>query len=179
MQQKRYDEAIAYFHQALTVTPNYMDPHMNLGTIYSAMDLLDDADREFTRHAVALDPFSFIPLATPTRTFSWITAAPRKLSNSSRGRLEADDNSWTADQNLGDLYLAEADTVRARQAYRAALALDRFNTKAHFGLAAADERRWPYSERHARIPHAGLDTDPLNTVALDAVRRISAQFANH
>ena len=55
--QKRYDEAIAYFEQAMHDRPNYVDPYKNLAVAYAEMGRLADADREF-RKAVELAPLN-------------------------------------------------------------------------------------------------------------------------
>jgi protein O-mannosyl-transferase len=174
MKQKRFDEAIDFFQQALAVTPNFMDPHRNLGAIYAGMGRSDDADREF-RAAVALDPMS----STARNAYGHYLLDRGRTAEAKEQfarSAEADDNA-EADENLGDLYVAENDMVRARQAYQAALALDRFDTKAHFGLGAVDEHdgRLPDAMREY---HAGLDTDPTNADALQAVRRMASQLSN-
>jgi Flp pilus assembly protein TadD len=72
---------------------------------------------------------------------------------------------------LGHIYSRWNRWPDAEHAFRQALALDRFDSGAHFGLAAV-------LEAQGRTPEAlneylaGLQTDPRNPVALESVERL-------
>jgi Tfp pilus assembly protein PilF len=172
--QKRYDEAIDYFYQALAAMPNFMDPHLRLAILYSDMGRPNDAEREF-RIAVALNPISYLA-RNGYGHFLLIHGRVDEAKEQYARSAEADDN-LEADRVLGDIYFDEKDNVRARQFYQAALKIDRFDTKAHFGLGAVDERDGHIPDA-MREYHAGLDTDPTDSGAIEAVRRMSTQFTS-
>ena len=137
------------------------------------MGRIEDADREF-RQAVALDPLS----SAARNTYGhFLLDHGRTAEAEEQFRLsaEADPNAEAA-ENLGAILEGQSDTQRARVAFEAALALDRFDSRARFALAALDEQDQRYTEA-MREYRAGLETDPQNASALEAVRRLQAQGA--
>jgi tetratricopeptide (TPR) repeat protein len=52
---KKYDEAINYYNKAITLDPDYVDAHSNLGLIYIMKKMFDEAILELKR-AIVLDP---------------------------------------------------------------------------------------------------------------------------
>jgi Tfp pilus assembly protein PilF len=171
--QKRYAEAIALFQQAMALRPKYMDPYKNLANTYAEMARIEDADREF-RQAVALDPLS----SDARNTYGhFLLDRGRTAEAEEQFRLsaEADPNAEAA-ESLGAILAGHSDTQRARVAFEAALALDPFDSRARFALAALDEQDQRYTEA-MREYRAGLETDPQNASALEAVRRLQAQGA--
>ena len=171
--QKRYAEAIALFQQAMALRPKYMDPYKNLASTYAEMGRIEDADREF-RQAVALDPLS----SDARNTYGHFLLDRGRLAEAEeqfRLSAEADPNA-EAEENLGAILTGQGDTQRARRAFEAALAHDPFDSRARFALAALDEQDRRYAEA-MREYRAGLETDPQNASALEAVRRLQAQGA--
>jgi Tfp pilus assembly protein PilF len=171
--QKRYAEAIALFQQAMALRPKYMDPYKNLANTYAEMGRIEDADREF-RQAVALDPLS----SDARNTYGhFLLDRGRTAEAEEQFRLsaEADPNAEAA-ESLGQILAGQSDTQHARVAFEAALALDPFDSRARFALAALDEQDQRYTEA-MREYRAGLETDPQNASALEAVRRLQAQGA--
>jgi Tfp pilus assembly protein PilF len=171
--QKRYAEAIALFQQATALRPKYMDPYKNLAKTYAEMGRLDDADREF-RQAVALDALS----SDARNTYGHFLLDRGRAAEAEEQfwlSAEADPNAEAA-ENLGQILAGRSDTQRARVAFEAALALDPFDSRARFALATLDEQDQRYTEA-MREYRAGLETDPQNAIALEAVRRLQAQGA--
>jgi Tfp pilus assembly protein PilF len=167
--QRRYSEAADLFNQAIALRPKYVDPYKNLAEMYVETGRLDDADSKFTQ-AVAL-----APLDTDVRNsyghflleHGRITEAREQFARSA----EADANSEACD-NLGDLALDAGDLREARTRYAASLAVNQFDNRAYFGLATLDERQGRIAEA-LREYRAGLETDPRNPIALDAVHRLA------
>ena len=169
--QKRYAEAISFFQQAMALRPAYMDPYKNLGSAYAEMRRFPDADREFHK-AVTLAPLS----SDARNTYGhFLLDQGRTAEAQEQFRLsaEADPNS-EAQENLGDIYMSNGDVQQARAAFAAALALNSFDSHAQFALAGLDERENHYGDA-MREYRAGLQTDPLNSAALAAVRRLAEQ----
>ena len=167
--QKRYDEAADLFNQAIALRPKYVDPYKNLAEMYLEMGRLDDADSKF-QQAVAL-----APLDTDARNsyghflleHGRITEAREQFARSA----EADANSEACD-NLGDLALDAGDLQEARTRYAASLAVNQYDNRAYFGLATLDERQGRIADA-LREYRAGLETDPRNPIALEAVQRLA------
>jgi Tfp pilus assembly protein PilF len=168
--QKRYDEATDYFDQAMDERPLYMEPHKNLSDMYVDMGRDADAEREL-RTAIALSPLS-VEAHNAYGDFLLDRGRPAEAQQQFAASVRADDNA-EAEENLGDILAKNGDTAKARDAYRAAIALDNFNADAYFGIAALDEQAGNNAEamREYRI---GLNTDPNNADALAAMRRLAA-----
>ena len=173
--QKRYDEAIDFFEQAIRLRPKFMDPYKNLAETYAEMGRPDDADR-FFRQTVDL-----APLSMAARNSYGLFLLDRKRFAEAQEQFEqsaeADANSVAYD-NLGDLLLRAGELERARSNYHAALALNPFDNHSLFGLAQIDDRQGHVVEA-IREYRAGLETDPMNGDALAAVRRLAATTNAH
>jgi Tfp pilus assembly protein PilF len=167
--QKRYSEAADLFEQAIRLRPKYMDPYKNLAEMYAEMGRLGDADSKF-QQAVAL-----APLDTSARnSYGHFLLQQRRIAEAREQfarSAEADANSEACD-NLGDLALDAGDLQEARVRYSAALAVNQFDNRAYFGLAVIDERQGRIADA-LREYRAGLETDPRNPVALEAVQRLA------
>ena len=170
-QQKRYDEAISYFQQAMSERPNYMSPHKNLAKTYADMGRDRDAEREY-RTAIAL-----APLSSGTRNaFGQFLLDHGRTAEAQQQfaiSAEADPNA-EAEANLGNLLAATGDPDGARGAYSRAVKMDPFDSRAHFGLAKIDEDEGRLAEALSGY-RAGLETDPGNAEAREAVSRLSSK----
>jgi Tfp pilus assembly protein PilF len=169
--QKRYAEAIAFFEQAMTVRPSYMDPYKNRATVYAEMDRFDEADRGF-RQAVTLAPLS----GEAHNAYGHFLLDRGRTDEALEQFRLSDENDPNADaeENMGDLLAAKGDAQHARAAFEAALAFNSIDSHARFALAALDEQENRYADA-MREYRAGLETDPMNATALAAVRRLAAQ----
>jgi predicted TPR repeat methyltransferase len=75
---------------------------------------------------------------------------------------------------MGNLLAAAGDLQQARTAYSSAVAMDPFDSRAHFGLAKLDEGAGRLAQALSGY-RAGLETDPGNAQARDAVLRLSGK----
>ena len=174
LEQQRYDEAIGYFQRALGVNSLFMDPHKNLGTIYAKQGRLEDADREY-RRAVEL-----VPLSTDAHN----TYGRFLLENMRMGEAEGQfalsaqvDDNEEADENLGGILMKRNEFGEAANAYRAALRLYPYDSRAHFGLGEIAEAQGRTAEALKEY-RVGLTTDPSNAEALAALKRLSASWSD-
>jgi len=169
--QKRYTEAADLFGQAIALRPKYVDPYKNLAEMYVEMGRLDDADGKF-QQAVAL-----APLDTDARNSYGHFLLEHGRAAGAREQFarsaEADVNSEACD-NLGDLALGAGDLQEARARYTASLAVNQYDNRAYFGLATLDERQGRIADA-LREYRAGLETDPRNPIALEAVQRLAVR----
>jgi protein O-mannosyl-transferase len=171
--QERYDEAIAYFQRAIADRPNYMSPHKNLAKTYLDMGREQDAEREY-RTAIDLAPLSS-GARNDFAKYLLEHGRPAEAQEQYAISAQVDPNS-EAQVNLGSFLASAGDVDRARAAYASAVAMDPFDSRARFGLAQLDEAagRFPEALRGYR---AGLETDPRNAQARDAVLRLSGKTA--
>lgn len=167
--QKRYDEAIAYYQQAIRVRPNYADPYKNLAVTYAEMGRIDDAEREF-RQAVALAPLNS-SVRNAYGHFLLDQSRPAEAQEQFSASAANDPNS-DALGNLGDLLARNGDIAKARAAYQAAIALNSFDNRSLVGLGTLDEQAGRTAAALQEY-RASLDTDPTNAGALAGVRRLS------
>jgi tetratricopeptide (TPR) repeat protein len=165
---KRYDEAIEDFERSIRLRPNYADSHMNLGRTYAETGAMERAEMQL-RAAVALAPL-YVQARNELAKFyfdagRFVEAEQQfRSSVSSGGTTQA----WIS---LGEIYSRWNRRQDAEHAFRQALALDPFDSRAHFGLAAALEAEG--RTRDALNEYvAGLQTDPRNPGALESVERL-------
>jgi tetratricopeptide (TPR) repeat protein len=169
--EERYDEAIVFFEQAMRERPKYMSPHKNVARVYQMMGRFADAERE---HKLAVE---LAPLSASARNefgeFLLDSGRPEEAQEQYALSAQADPNS-EAHVHLGRFLVSEGDLERARAAYGRAVALDPFDSRARFGLAALDERTGRLAEALSGY-RAVLETDPRNALAREAVLRLGAQ----
>jgi tetratricopeptide (TPR) repeat protein len=77
--------------------------------------------------------------------------------------------------SLGDIAVRQGRSDAAERDYRQAIALDEFDPRGHFGLAAILEAQGHESEALTEY-RAGLSVDPLNQEAQAALQRITGKL---
>jgi tetratricopeptide (TPR) repeat protein len=165
---KRYDEAIEDFQRSIRLRPNYADSHMNLGRTYAETGDGEKAEVQL-RAAVALAPL-YVQARNELAKFYFDTGrfaeAEQQFRNSvsSGGTTQA----WNS---LGEIYSRWNRRQDAEHAFRQAVALDPFDSRAHFGLGATLEAQGRTNEALNQY-EAGLQTDPRDPVALESVERL-------
>ena len=169
--QKRYDEAIRFLEQAIRERPKYMSPHNNLAKVYAEMGRDSDAEREY-RRAVELAPLN-ARARNEFGLFLLDRGRPAEAQEQFAASAQADPN-CEAQVQLGSLLASAGNPERAREAYGRAVALDPFDSRARFGLATLDERAGRLAEALSGY-RAGLETDPGNASAREAVLRLGAK----
>ncbi|MGA2073884.1 MAG: tetratricopeptide repeat protein [Terriglobia bacterium] len=172
VRKKLYDEAIEDFERSIRLRPNYADSHMNLGRTYAVTGADDKAEAQL-KAAVALAPL-YVPARNALAGFYFDAGrfreaeAQYRISAASGGTVGA----WNS---LGDIYSRWRRWQDAEHAFRQAVALDAFESHAHFGLGAALEAEGRGREALQEYT-AGLQTDPRNPAALEAVERLRKQL---
>jgi tetratricopeptide (TPR) repeat protein len=165
---KHYDEAIVDFQRSIWLRPNYADSHMNLGRTFAETGAMEKAEAQL-KAAVALAPL-YVQARNELAEFyldggRLVEAEQQFRSSISNG---ATVQAWNS---LGEIYSRWKRTRDAEHAFRQALALDAFDSRAHFGLGSALEAEGRTNEALQEYA-AGLQTDPRNTVALESVKRL-------
>ncbi len=165
---KLYDEAIEDFARSIRFRPNYADSHMNLGRTYSATGAGDKAEAQL-KAAVALAPL-YVQARNALAEFYFDAGRFSEAETQYRASVESG-GTVQAWNSLGDIYSRGHRWQDAERAFRQALALDAFESRAHFGLGAvleAENRSIDALQEYT----AGLQTDPRNPTALEAVARL-------
>ncbi|MGH9402155.1 MAG: tetratricopeptide repeat protein [Terriglobia bacterium] len=169
-----YPGAVRDFERAARLNPAYAQAHLHLGLVYEKMGNHETA-RQQLRAAVALAPLSaeaHRELAKFYLEAGQDALAEEQFSDSVRCApgVEAMDD-------LGKIYLRHNRTAEAGLEFQGALALNRFDSVAHFNLGAiaAAMGRNGVAEKEYR---AGLETDPKNADALAALRKLRLEDAH-
>jgi len=166
--QKRYIESVDYSRRALRARRSFMMAHLNFAETLAEMGRTGEAEWQF-RISTTLSPLS-------TRAHN---AYGEFLFDSERlddARIEfersvAVDPTTDAYNRLGDIYQLSQDRLRAEQAFRRAIALDPFNSHAHFGLGQLLEATGKPDDALHEF-ESGLETDPTDRMAQAAAQRL-------
>jgi tetratricopeptide (TPR) repeat protein len=165
---KLYDEAIEDFQRSIRFRPNYADSHMNLGRTYSVTGASDKAEAQL-KAAVALAPL-YVQARNALAEFYFDAGRFSEAETQYRASV-ASGVTVQAWNSLGDIYSRWHRWQDAERAFRQALALDAFESRAHFGLGAVLEAEGQNIEALQEYT-AGLQTDPRNPTVLEAVERL-------
>ncbi len=167
---KQNAQAIAYFQRSMRLRPNYTDAHLNLGRVYAATGNAADAELQL-RAAVALAPLS---VETRNELGSFYLAAGRLEEAQSQFQASAASiPNAAAFDSLGDIAVRQGHRAAAERAYRQAIALEEFDSRGHFGLAAMLVVEGRAAEAIDQY-RAGLRVDPLNAQAKAALERLTS-----
>ena len=167
---KQYPRAVDFFQRSMRLKPDYTDAHLNLGVAYSEMGLLDQAEAQL-RAAVVLSPLS----VDAHNRLGELYLQEGKLG-AAQGQFEASVASEPSEpgyDNLGEVYWREGERERAEPAFRQAIVLNAFDSRAHFGLAAMEATSGRNPEA-IRDYEAGLESDPNNREARAALAKLRA-----
>jgi len=165
---KRYDEAIEDFQRSIRLRPNYADSHMNLGRTYAETGAGEKAEVQL-RAAIALAPL-YVQARNELAKFYLDTGRFAEAEQQFRSSVSSG-GTTQAWNSLGEIYSRWNRRQDAEHAFRQAVALDPFDSRAHFGLGAVLEAQGRTNEALNQY-EAGLQTDPRNPVALESVERL-------
>ncbi len=167
---KQYSAAVDLFIRAAALKPAYTDPHLNLGIAERALGRREPAEAEL-RRAIALSPLNnraHTELGELLLEEGRLSEAADEFQASLRAAPTA-----LAYDGLGEGEFRQGKSPVAERDWRAALALDHLDSRAHFDLGAllvAERRRSEALDEY----RAGLFSDPHNAQALAAVRSLAA-----
>lgn len=167
---QQYASAADLFKRASELKPEFFDPHLNLGSAERALGFGDAAEAEF-RRAIALSPLN----DRAHQELGELLLDEGRLIEAAgefRASVRATPTIWAYD-DLGEAGLRLKNAAAAEQAWRAALGLDRFDSRARFNLGAlysAQGRRREALDEY----RAGLLTDPHNAGALAAISALES-----
>jgi Tfp pilus assembly protein PilF len=166
--QHRYNEALDYFWRALRLRPVYTNAHIDLADTLAEMGRAPEADWQY-RIAMTLSPLS----TRAHNSYGKFLLAAGRLEEA---RTEYDrsvrvDPTTDAYDQLGDIYVAWNDERQAEAAFRHAIAMNPFDSHAHFGLGKILEAQGKPGDALYEIEH-GLETDPSDAEAKAAAVRL-------
>jgi tetratricopeptide (TPR) repeat protein len=171
--QRRFAESLDYSWRALRTQPHYMMAHLNLAETLAEMDRVAEAEWQY-RIATAISPLS-------TRAHN---AYGEFLFNSERledARIEYErstsvEPTGEAYDRLGDIYQASEDRPRAEATFRQALALNTYDSHAHFALGQLLEAAGKQEDALHEF-ESGLRLDPSDPTAKAAAIRLRGNAA--
>jgi tetratricopeptide (TPR) repeat protein len=156
--QKRWDEAIACFREAVKLDPELAAAHLDLGlALHDGKNKPKSAVRAF-RRALALDENNTdaaIALGNALRA----AGDPDGAEDAYRQAVDKDPQSALAHNNLGNLLRDRGDPEEAAACFQRAVAIEPGNAEFQLNLAGALDLRkeWPAA---LRAVLASLATDP-------------------
>ncbi len=158
---KRYEEALRLFQRSVQLDPKFAPAFLHLGEVYEAMDQSPLAESQY-RAAVALSPLNF---EAHSRLGQLYLKEGRWAEAEDQFQRSIEIDPKAADYlGLGEIDLARGRPDRAEAALSKALALEPFNSQAHFKLAQLYARAGRKADA-IREYRAGLLTDPNNAEA--------------
>jgi len=169
-----YTEAESYLRRAMLLKPDYTDPHLNLGSVLRKERKWNESELQL-KAAIALsplDPAARNEMARLDETMGQTAEAMAEFKKS----LAASPN-VTALDGLGKLEMQAGRAGEARIEFQRALALNRYDSRAHFGLAALDASAGLFEQAIAEY-EAGLQTDPKNALALAALKKLKSNLSH-
>jgi len=166
--QKRYIESLEYSERALRTRRSYMMAHLNLAETLAEMGRTAEAEWQF-RIATAISPLS-------TRAHNGYGEFLFDSERLDDARIEFErsvdaDPTAGAYDRLGDIYVVSQDHARAEQAFRRAIAIDPYDSHAHFGLGQLLEATGKPGDALHEF-ESGMETDPTDAMAKAAALRL-------
>jgi tetratricopeptide (TPR) repeat protein len=165
---KRYDEAIEEFQRSIRLRPNYADSHMNLGRTYAETGAADQAEEQL-KASVALAPL-YVQARNELGKLYFDAGRFEEAEEQFRSSVSSG-STTQAWNSLGQIYTRWKRWPDAEHSFKQTLALDPFDSPAHFGLGAVLDAEGRPNDALNEY-EAGLQTDPRNPVALGAVERL-------
>ncbi|HEV2177507.1 MAG TPA: tetratricopeptide repeat protein [Terriglobia bacterium] len=176
--EKRFPEAVEFFRRAMRRKPNYTDPHLNLGSVLRQLgeETGPNSGAELQlRAAVALSPLN----AHARNELGQLYLNSGRLLDAAeqfQRSVESEPNPVAYDA-LGDIEMRRGETGKAKGSFSRALVLGPFDSHAHFALGAIDAAAGRAAQALDEY-NQGLQTDPANSEALAAVRKLKNPGAN-
>ena len=134
----RHDEAIACYHKAIEVNPNWSRAHKNLGSVFDMQGKLDESATAY-REAIRLNPKGHPAYAGLGFVLMRKGDVDGAIACYRKAIELQPDFAWAHNQ-LGNALARKKDFHGAIAAYQEALRFQPNHAAAHFGLASALEK---------------------------------------
>ncbi len=175
LEEKKYDEALAYLQRAIQLKPNFATPHVRLGRLYLAQGKPTDAEKEFLR-AVDIYPADVDARKTLGQFYLDYGRLPEAEAQFLAAReVAADFSTWRA---LGEIYARENRPELEEDAWQHAVALEPFDPEAHVSLGRIYLSKGQYPEAQKEF-EACLLMQPANKEALAGMGKLNALGQSH
>ncbi|HEV2501366.1 MAG TPA: tetratricopeptide repeat protein, partial [Terriglobia bacterium] len=174
LRQKRYEEAVIFFEQTLSVTAKDEGAHTGLGMAYSAMGMKQKAEQELLA-AIKLAPLDVRPRVNLGELYfdeGRYAEACAQFQASNRSM-----RTTRASYGLGLAEWMRGDRTSAESAFKTALQIDPAGARPHFMLGLFYGATGRLAEA-IREYQAGLKRDPGDQKALAALAKLQKQAAS-
>jgi len=166
------DQAVTLLKKAITIKPDYAEPHYNLGVVFGAKGLFDEEILEYKK-AIAINPnyvkaHNNLGVSYVSKQM-WDAAFPEYEK-----AIAIDPNYANAYYNLGTAYGNRGLWDKAIPAFKKAVELSPDDANAHFNLAAACYYKDQYDlaiKHYDRAVQMGHARHPALTKALKPYRK--------
>jgi Tfp pilus assembly protein PilF len=162
LEEKRYDEAIAYLQRAIQLKPQFATPHVHLARVYTAQGKNAAAEAEF-RRAIEIHPTD----SAARKALGHFYLDAGRLPEAEQQFLVSvgvapDLEAWSG---LGEIYNRQHSNDKAEDAWRHVLSFESFNAQAHLSLGRIYLSKGQLAEAQKEFG-ACLLMDPANPEAL-------------
>ena len=167
---KRYSDAIEYLQRAIAARPGFPKAHAHLAAAFAAAGDTQNAEKQF-RKSLELSPFD---VEARNDYAKFCLANGRTTEALAQYRISLSVTPTTEPlQALGTFALEGRDFAAAQKFFSDAIALDPYESQAHFGLAKAYVGLGD-NPKALREYQLGLENDPRNDSAQNAVARLKS-----
>jgi tetratricopeptide (TPR) repeat protein len=175
LQKKNPKEAISHYYRAIELSPNFIQPYINLGILFSDLGRLDDAIKILTQ-ALKIDP------DTKAIYYNMGTALAKKGENQEaikylREGVERDPKNAKAHNNLGAVYMKLGKTDEAIKEFSTAIKIDPGFAESHNNLGILFGQQGKMKESMYYFSEA-VRYDPKNAQAHNNLGVIYAKQGN-
>ena len=140
--ERRFDEAITEYREAIRIRLHFAEAHNGLGNVYYNLDKPGEAMAEY-QAAIFLDP-AYIEAHLNIAILHYQKNRLDQAAAAYLTVIQINPKHAVAQNNLGNVYYRQGAVAKAFQAYRRALKINPDLSEAHFNLAIAlDESNQP------------------------------------
>lgn len=167
-QRRQFDFAVPLLERSLSLYSKDANAHLNLGAAFAEMGNTDAAEQQF-RAAIALSPLNFMAHNLLGKLY-FDSHRLGEAEQQFRQSLQCEPN-LAAYDHLGYIYLKEQNPDLAAQSFRAALAMNTLDSRAHFGLGQVYDAGGRHDEARQEM-QAALAADPHNAEIRSALEKL-------
>jgi protein O-mannosyl-transferase len=170
LEEKRYNEALAYLNRVIELKPRFATPHIHRARVYAALGQSAQAEAEF-RQALEIYPMN----PATRNALGQFYLSQGRVSDAKEQfltviKIMPDVEAWSG---LGQVYDDESAYEKGEDAWRHVLAFEQFSQRAHLSLGRIYLAKGRVADAQREF-QACLLMDPNDAEAVAGLRKISA-----